>query len=69
MAQASIASVVKLILCQANTWKGSFKKFTHRKNQAFVPTKANFGIRVISPVDGFAPNAMASMGTVRIANP
>ena len=48
MAQASIASVVRLMLCQANIWKGSFKKFTHRKNQALVPTKANFGIRVDS---------------------
>ena len=44
MAQASIVSVVRLILCHANTWKGSFKKFTHRKNQALVPTKASFGI-------------------------
>ena len=48
MAQASIAKVVRLMLCQANIWKGSFKKFTHKKNQAFVPTKANFGIRVDS---------------------
>ena len=41
MAQASIASVVRLMLCQAKNWKGSFRKFTQRKNHALVPTKAN----------------------------
>ena len=48
IAQASMVSVVRLMLCQANSWKVSFRKLTQRKNQALVPTNASFGIRVDS---------------------